>query len=488
MTLHPAPPPIPAASYDWTNDEDLSSCLSNEGRQPRLVVVSNRVADLSASVQSGGLAVGLADAIRQQGGMWFGWDGKREGQTGGPMQVSEHGSVTCVGIPISPEDFTEYYAEYANGLLWPLFHYRLDLVHISTNAFEGYLRVNEAFARQLMPMLQPDDTIWIHDYHLIPLAGILRRLGCRQKIGFFLHIPFPPPELLSATPDHDALIEGLLAYDLLGFQTHTDVNNLKSYLAAHKPDAVVAQDVIRTGQKRLRVGRFPIGIDAAEFGKLARETSPEALLAKTPVETPALQRILGVDRLDYSKGLPERFKAFDELLLSHPELGKHVNFVQITPPSRGEVDAYADIRAELEQLAGAINGRFADIDWTPLQHICRPLPRDLIAPLMRHSHIGFVTPLRDGMNLVAKEYVAAQDPDDPGVLILSQFAGAAEEMQEALIVNPYDTDDMAKQLYRGLTMPLEERRARHAALLSRVTDFGAKEWAAAFLKELARSI
>ncbi len=483
MTVRPTPPRIPIGTDAWPDEKGLPSLSSGTGRN-RLVVVSNRVADLSASEQSGGLAVGLSDAIQEKGGIWFGWDGNRDGKTGGPMQIRDHGSVTTVGIPISPQDFTEYYSDYANGLLWPLFHYRLDLVHISATAFDGYMRVNEAFARQLRPLLKPDDVIWIHDYHLIPLAGILRRLGCRQMIGFFLHIPFPPPELLSATPDHEALVNGLLEYDLLGFQTHTDVNNLKSYLAAHKADVVVKGDDVTSGERRLRIGRFPIGIDAADFARLSRTNSPDAVLAQTQVGSPALQRIIGVDRLDYSKGLPERFKAFDELLLAHPELAKQVNFVQIAPPSRGEVDAYAEIRAELEQLAGAINGRLADIDWTPLQYICRPLPRDVIAPLMRHSNIGFVTPLRDGMNLVAKEYVAAQDPDDPGVLILSQFAGAAEEMQEALIVNPYDVDDMAKQLYRGLTMPLEERRARHAALRSHVVLHSAKDWAAAFLSDL----
>jgi trehalose 6-phosphate synthase len=482
MTIQSPPPRINLGVSVRKDADEEPSRQSGTGKQ-RLVIVSNRVADLSASVQSGGLAVGLADAVRKRGGIWFGWNGDREGETGGPVNISEHGPVTCVGIPVTPADFTEYYSDYSNSVLWPLFHYRLDLVHITATAFDGYMRVNEAFARQLLPMLRPDDIIWIHDYHLIPLASILRKMGCRQRIGFFLHIPFPPPELLSATPHHRDLVDGLLDYDVLGFQTHTDVNNLKSYLLAHKPQTRVTKDHLHGKDRKVQIGRYPIGIDAAEFTRLASEDREESVPRK-PVGAERIQRIIGVDRLDYSKGLPERFRAFDELLRQHPELSKQVNFVQIAPPSRGEVDAYADIRAELEQMAGAVNGRLADLDWTPLQYICRPLPRDVLAPLMRNSDIGFVTPLRDGMNLVAKEFVAAQDPQDPGVLILSQFAGAAEEMQDALIVNPYDVEDMADALYRGLTMPLDERRARHAALLHTVTTCGARDWAAAFLADL----
>jgi trehalose 6-phosphate synthase len=452
------------------------------------VVVSNRVADLNSSVQSGGLAVGLADAINAQGGLWFGWDGQRDGTTGGPLKVSQHGNVTSVGIPISPDDFADYYLGFANGVLWPLFHYRLDLVNIAAKAFEGYMRVNEEFARQLMPVLKPDDVIWIHDYHLIPLASLLRRMGCRQKIGHFLHTPFPPPELLSAMPHHGALVEAMLDYDLLGFQTHTDVGNLKSYLTAHAPEVTVDEDQLLTGERVTRVGRFPIGIDVADFATLSTRSIPDASLADSPAGQPRRKRIIGVDRLDYSKGLPERFRAFDELLLRHPEHTRQVGFIQIAPLTREEMEAYENIRVELEQLAGSVNGRFADLDWTPVQYLCRPLPRDVLAPLMRQSDVGFVTPLRDGMNLVAKEFVAAQDPDDPGVLILSQFAGAAEEMQEALIVNPYDIEDMALQLHLALTMPIEERRERHAALWRHITTFDATAWAESFLSALSEDV
>lgn len=483
MTVQSSPPGSHILSNTRTNGKSAHSLLP-VGDTGRLVVVSNRVADLSSSTQTGGLAVGLADAINEQGGLWFGWDGSREGKTGGPLKISQHGAVTSVGVPISPDDFTDYYLGFSNSVLWPLFHYRLDLVHITAKAFDGYMRVNEVFARQLMPLLRPDDQIWIHDYHLIPLASMLRKLGCTQKIGHFLHIPFPAPELLAATPHHRELVDALLDYDLLGFQTHTDAGNLKSYLTSQRPDVNVKKDHVLTADNTVRLGRFPIGIDVAEFGALARKPDVGSALLRNAPSPNRRKRIIGVDRLDYSKGLPERFRAFDEFLQRYPQFTKQVGFVQVAPPSRGEVDAYADIRNELEQLAGSINGRFGELDWTPVQYICRALPRDTLAPLMRQSEVGFVTPLRDGMNLVAKEYVAAQDPEDPGVLILSQFAGAAEEMRQALIVNPYDPEDMAQQLHRALSMPLQERRARHAALLSHITEYDAKSWAAAFLSAL----
>jgi trehalose 6-phosphate synthase len=483
MTVQSAPPSIGPMRPD-RRAGDGTGPLMDETDQKRLIVVSNRVADLTSSAQTGGLAVGLGDAIGQKGGVWIGWDGKREGTTGGPVEISQNGPITTVGIPISPADFSDYYVEYANSVLWPLFHYRLDLVNITPTAFDGYMRVNESFARQLVPILRPDDVIWVHDYHLIPLATLLRRMGCRQRIGHFMHIPFPPPELLSATPHHRFLVEALLDYDLLGFQTHTDVGNLKSYLKTYLPYASVEHDVIDIGSRAVRVGRFPIGIDVDEFNALSRKIPDDGAVAG--VHTPKRRRIIGVDRLDYSKGLTARFRAFGELLSQHPELAEEVEFMQIAPISRGELDAYADIRVELEQLAGSINGRFARLDWTPVQYISRPLPRDVLAPLMRQSDVGFVTPLRDGMNLVAKEFVAAQDPRDPGVLVLSQFAGAAEEMKEAIIVNPYDTENMAERLHRALTMPLPERRRRHATLLRHIKTHDAKAWSDAFVSALTR--
>lgn len=450
----------------------------------RLVIVSNRVANLRGSAQTGGLAVALADAMRERGGVWFGWDGEREGETGGTVTVETIGKVERVAAPLSPEDWADFYLGYSNSVLWPLFHYRLDLVDYKPAYFEAYQRVNDSFARQLRPFLRADDTIWVHDYHLIPLARALRRLGVRQKIGFFLHIPFPPPDMLAASPNHAELVEALLEYDLLGFQTHTDANNLRRYLTDHTGAMDDGAGHFTIEGRRVQIARFPIGIDADGFAALSRRADDDVAFDVMRRNLLGRKQIIGVDRLDYSKGLPERLKAYGQLLEDHPELDKAVTFLQIAPPTREEVDAYGDIRVELETLAGSINGRFADFNWTPVHYIHRAVPRTKLAALYRGSEVGFVSPLRDGMNLVAKEYVAAQDPEDPGVLILSQFAGAAEEMTAALIVNPYDIHDMAAQLHRALTMPLEERRDRHAVLLAHVSAHTAATWLTAFLAAL----
>lgn len=476
--------PSPSAQNCSDDDDPDAGGAARSGTMKRLVIVSNRVADLHSGSQTGGLAVGLADALKERGGVWFGWDGERERAAGGEPKVERVGKVERIASPLGAKDFSDYYAGYANSVLWPLFHYRPDLVNYHPQFFAGYCRVNDIFARRLAPFLKQDDLIWAHDYHLIPLASRLRRLGCRQKMGFFLHIPFPPPELLSASPNHIELVDGLLDYDLIGLQTHTDADNLKHYLSRHTPAVQIAPNRFSIGGRTITVDRFPIGIDAPAFAQMACQPDDAVEIDLMRRHILGRQQIIGVDRLDYSKGLPERMKAFGLLLSQYPQLEKAVTYLQIAPPTREELDSYAEIRMELEGLAGSINGRFADFNWTPVRYIHRSIARPRLAPLLRGSQVGFVTPLRDGMNLVAKEYVAAQDPDDPGVLVLSQFAGAAEEMSEALIVNPYDSNDMAQKLYQALTMPIEERRERHAALYSKVERNGAKAWLTTFLSAL----
>jgi trehalose 6-phosphate synthase len=449
----------------------------------RLVIVSNRVADLRGNSQSGGLAVGIADALKARGGIWFGWDGTTS-EEAGPPAIDDIGSVRTIAAPMTEADYGEYYVGFANSVLWPLFHYRLDLVDYRTEFHDGYMRVNARLAETLAPQLRPDDIVWVHDYHLIPFAARLRALGCRQRIGFFLHIPFPPPELLAATPNHAALVEALLEYDVVGLQTSTDAANLKRYLCEQLGLDAGEDGRVRYGARAVLIERFPIGIDVGSFAEMARQPSSEVELDTLRQRILGRKQIIGVDRLDYSKGLPERLAAFQRLLTRHPELERAVSLLQIAPPTREDVSAYSAIRKELEGMTGSINGRFADINWTPVRYIHRAVPRDRLACLFRASQVGLVTPLRDGMNLVAKEYVAAQDPDDPGVLVLSQFAGAAEEMEEALLVNPYDADDVADRLFEALGMPLDERRDRHAALLERIRSQDAKAWLESFLARL----
>jgi trehalose 6-phosphate synthase len=335
------------------------------------------------------------------------------------------------------------------------------------------------FARKLQPLLRDDDIIWVHDYHLIPFASELRKLGVRNPIGFYLHIPCPPWQTFLAIPEHQELARALAAYDLVGLQTKADVANLLDYMSNGVFGRIVPDGRIRLFDRLVSVASYPIGIDVADFSKAKRAGG----LAQGP---PSVARIIGVDRLDYTKGLPHKFKAFGRFLDKYPQYQRQVVLTQIAPPTRSSVEAYSDIRQQLESLAGSINGRFGELDWVPIHYIHRSTPRRRLAGIYRSSRIGMVTPLRDGMNLVAKEYVAAQDADDPGVLVLSQFAGAAEEMTEALIVNPYNIEATADVVRSALEMPLPERKVRHEALMAAVRKHDVASWSQSFLSQLER--
>jgi trehalose 6-phosphate synthase len=453
----------------------------------RLIVVSNRVADFENATQSGGLAVAISDALSTRGGIWFGWDGEVvPAGTRVPATVKEFGNVTTITLPLTRKDYNQFYVGFSNSVLWPIFHYRLDLASHQAAFLAGYKRVNSKFADALSPLLEPDDIIWVHDYHLIPLADELRRRGHQQKMAFFLHIPFPPYEMFTATPGYDWIGAALLSYDLVGFQTTTDNANFRHFVTSEFGERATEDgDVIAFGAQRTSTGCFPIGIDADSFRDLAYSRDADERIAFLERRSSSRANIIGVDRLDYSKGLPDRLQAFRRLLQRYPDLQKRVTLMQIAPPTRENVEAYADIREELEKLSGAINGEFADFDWTPVRYIHRPIERSVLAALFRGSRVGFVTPLRDGMNLVAKEYIAAQNDDDPGVLVLSKFAGAAEELEEALIVNPYNIDEMAGALRAALEMPLAERKERQAALLRRIRAHDARHWQDSILSKLA---
>ncbi len=455
----------------------------------RLVIVSNRVADLDNQVQSGGLAVALGDALRSIGGIWFGWDGDTVDE-GTPIEVSRtiQNGVTIATIPMTEREYEEYYLGFANKVLWPVCHYRLDLVQFEPAYFEGYKRVNKSFANALAPLLRADDVVWAHDYHLISFGQELRALGARQRLGFFLHIPFPPPELLQAIPAHNWLIEALFQFDVIGFQTSIDVGNFRRFVTDHVGGKVFDDGRISAFGRTVIARAFPIGIDVDDFAAAASTPEAASHIERLNRRTVVRSHIIGVDRLDYTKGLPERFKAFRKFLEVHPEHWKTVTLMQIAPPTRIEVEAYVNIRTELEELSGSINGEFGDFDWTPVRYVHRSMPRDTLAALFRGSEVGLVTPLRDGMNLVAKEYIAAQNEEDPGVLILSKFAGAAEELEEALIVNPYNIDDMANAMQIALRMPIEERKERHSALLRRIKAHDVFFWRKSFLDVLGSRV
>ncbi|MEZ5815890.1 MAG: alpha,alpha-trehalose-phosphate synthase (UDP-forming) [Hyphomicrobiaceae bacterium] len=451
----------------------------------RLIVASNRVVDLEKGIQSGGLAVALGEALQLGRGVWFGWDGTivdDEAQLG--LKLAQQDSMRTATVPLTRHEYDTYYLGFANKVLWPAFHYRLDLAVYDSSFIEGYRQVNSRMANQLAALIEPDDLVWVHDYHMIPLGEELRQQGCKHRIGFFLHIPFPPPEIFRAVPENGALAKSMFAYDVVGFQTSGDANNFVRYIVEHCDGEMLPGDRVRCFDRTIVARAFPIGIDAEAIYEMAHSPEADAHISRLQRRSMANMFVLGVDRLDYSKGLPDRMKAFRRMLEIHPEMRKAVTLMQIAPPTREDVAAYADIRHELEGLSGAINGEFGDFDWTPVRYIHRSVPRATLAALFRGSHVALVTPLRDGMNLVAKEYIASQDADNPGVLVLSKFAGAAEDLEEAVIVNPYDTDEMAVSLHRALTMPIEERRERYEALIERVRTRDVKNWRETYLAAL----
>ena len=455
----------------------------------RLVVVSNRVAD-PRKAAAGGLAVALGEALQATGGLWFGWSGRVvEGgaQGEGEVRTQQAGKVTLATVDLEREDHDAYYTGYSNGVLWPVFHYRLDLADLDKDYIDGYRRVNQLFARKMLPLLRPDDLIWVHDYHLIPLAAELRAAGCGQRMGFFLHIPMPPAPIMAAIPQHEWLIRSLFSYDVVGFQSETDLGHFTGY--AHQEVRARKLDDHRFSAygRNIHAQAFPIGIDVDQMERLGRSKEARETYA-TLREQYALRRLLvGVDRLDYSKGLPQRIRAFRELLARYPENRHVATLVQIASPSRESVDAYSDIREELEKLCGALNGDFGDLDWMPVRYIHRTVARRRLPGLYRAASVGVITPLRDGMNLVAKAYVASQTASDPGVLVLSRFTGAAEQLDEALLVNPYDIHGCAQALQTALSMSIGERRERHHALLERIRTYDVHYWCDAFLKALDAS-
>ncbi|WP_028917203.1 alpha,alpha-trehalose-phosphate synthase (UDP-forming) [Pseudoxanthomonas sp. J35] len=450
----------------------------------RLVVVSNRVA-LPGQSMAGGLAVALQAALRERGGLWFGWNGKAVRGPGGNLEEQAEGNIRYATVDLGRADLDAYYNGFSNRTLWPLLHFRLDLVDYDRATREGYRRVNAMFADRLAPMLRDDDTVWVHDYHLIPLASLLRERGIGCRIGFFLHVPMPSADLLMAMPDHQRLFSGLYAYDLLGFQTRRDNDRFQSYVRLYGGGEVVGKDLLQApGGHRFRTGVFPISIDTAHIAAQAAAAvnKPAVRGLRTSLEDRLLA--IGVDRLDYSKGLPERFHGFERYLQRHPDQKGSLTYLQLAPVSRGEVNEYQLLRNQLEQIAGHINGAHAEPDWTPLRYVNRNFPHATLTGFYRSARVGLVTPLRDGMNLVAKEYVASQDPENPGVLVLSLLAGAADELREALLVNPHDLDGVADAIASAATMPLARRKERWHAMMEHLRKHDINAWRKDYLAAL----
>jgi len=451
----------------------------------RLVVVSNRVGPLKDTGRAGGLAVALVDALAKTGGIWFGWSGDvSEEGTFGQLKKQKSKSVQMVQVDMTQADYDSFYAGYANRTLWPVLHYRLDLADFDRHFEQGYRHVNDRFATRLRPMLNPDDIIWVHDYHFLTMASNLRVMEVTNPIAFFLHIPFPAPEILAALPNAGSIVRAMLAYDLIGFQTRRDASNFRRFVREELDGIDLGDGRMKVGNREVVARAYPIGIDAEAFSKFAMSPDARRNMSRLEKLLRGRQQIIGVDRIDYSKGLPERFRAFERLLEDYPENRGRVSLMQVAPPSRAELDAYIEIRRELDQLSGHVNGKFAELDWTPIRFMTKSFPRRALAGIYRASRVGLVTPLRDGMNLVAKEYVAAQRAEDPGVLVLSRFAGAAEEMQEAVIVNPHSAEEVAAALQTAITMPLEERRDRWQVMFDRLCANDAVAWSGRIMADV----
>ncbi|MBF9194937.1 alpha,alpha-trehalose-phosphate synthase (UDP-forming) [Microvirga terrestris] len=458
----------------------------SSSHQQRLVVVSNRVpVRRDGASKAGGLTVALEGALKRSGGLWFGWSGETVDNPSDQAKVSQAGNITFAVLDLSQQDYDEYYAGFANRALWPVCHYRLDLVQIERQELDGYFRVNRAFAASLAPLLRPDDVIWVHDYHFIPLAAELRRLGFKNRIGFFLHIPWPPSDVASALPAYQQLLQGFGAYDLVGFHTPQDAENFQRCLIRENIGSPIGTGEHQIENHKVRIGAFPVGIDTETFVRAAANAERNALVRRTKASLGDRDLIIGVDRLDYSKGLKQRIEAFSCFVKSNPDFRNRVTYIQITPKSRSDVPEYQRMQREIAEQAGWTNGSLGEVDWTPVRYVNRTVGHAALAGLYRMSRIGLVTPLRDGMNLVAKEFVAAQQPDDPGVLILSRFAGAAHELDGAILVNPYDTEACAAAIAQALRMPLEERRERWDSMMARLRTNTVEAWCQRFLSSLS---
>jgi trehalose 6-phosphate synthase len=455
----------------------------------RLVAVSNRVASPRADPKSaGGLAVGVMAALEQYGGVWFGWNGKTtQGEPGDPT-FEEVGNVTYATIDLNERSYDLYYNGFSNTSLWPVCHYLLDFFRYDRREYEEYRRVNALFARKLLPILQPDDVIWVHDYHLIPLASELRRAGVTQPIGFFLHVPFPDIEMLRVLPVYQQLIRSLCVYDVIGFHTPSDLRAFNEAVGQDEIGGLEQADRRKKDPNRkTRADVFPIGIDVEDCQTIARDSVEKDSVKRMVNHLHSRDLIIGVDRLDYSKGLEHRFGAIESLFDNFPEHRSNVSFIQIAPTTRSGVRAYDDIRNNLEQATGRINGKFADIDWVPIRYLNRAFERSTLMGFFREASVGLVTPVRDGMNLVAKEFVASQNPDDPGVLVLSTMAGAAHELTDAVLINPYDIDSVAESIDKALTMPLGERKERHQGMIEVLKKNDITAWRTRFVDALIKT-
>ncbi|MAT40116.1 MAG: trehalose-6-phosphate synthase [Ectothiorhodospiraceae bacterium] len=439
---------------------------------------------------SGGLVTAMAPVLRNRGGLWIGWPGitsEREDETNGIIHdENQNPGYDLKPVHLNEQEVQNFYYGFANEIVWPLFHDLQSQCNFAPEYWNTYQRVNEKFADVILEHQQPEDFIWIHDYHLMSVARMLRQKGTQSKLGYFLHIPFPPIDIFMKIPWRFQILRDLLQYDLLGFQTPRDRRNFTQCVRAlikearFKPKKQVQKCIYE--HREIYIGYFPISIDYNEFADTAASEAVSNGAWYIHEDLPHQQIILGVDRLDYTKGIPNRFRAFRNFLRNYPELHEQITLIQVVVPSRTHIPMYAQLKEEIERLVGEINGEFTKSGWVPIHYIFRSLSRDELLAYYRTAEIALITPLKDGMNLVAKEYCASTVEED-GVLILSEFAGSAYEFNKhALLVNPYDLEGTAEAIHKAYNMPFEERQKRMKKMRGIVHKHDIFKWVDAFLR------
>jgi trehalose 6-phosphate synthase/phosphatase len=465
----------------------------------RLIVVSNRLpftfkrdaaGAWRAEAGGGGLVTALLPVLRDRGGMWIGWPGVAGNAAELDSALGAAGAnagYTLAGVSLTAEETDKFYLGFSNEIIWPLFHDLQSLCNFDPAYWRTYCEVNGKFADAVQAHATPGDFVWIHDYHLMNVAAELRRRGVQSRLGFFLHIPFPSPDLFLKLPWRSTLLQALLEFDLLGFQTVRDRRNFVQCARLLAKDVQIEGRgqvmAARVDRREVRIGAFPISIDYAAFQR--RAASPEVTEKAQELHRllPERKLILGIDRLDYTKGIPLRLKAFENLLERYPKLRERVSFIQVVVPSREDIPEYHRLRSEIEQLVGHINGRFARPGgWVPIWYEYRSLSRLELLAYYRAAHIALITPLKDGMNLVAKEYCTCSIEEDC-VLILSEFAGAASELYRgALLVNPYDIEGVADALRLAVDMDAAERNSRMRRMRNSIREHDVFWWVDSFLR------
>jgi trehalose 6-phosphate synthase len=466
-------------------DEKQSTIVIVSNRLPVKIVRRGKKSELIPG--SGGLVTAFAPVLRDRGGTWIGWDGDASGQSHKTIFSRESTAIGYLLKPVSltPLEVELYYEEFSNGTLWPLFHDFLDRCQFQPETWNMYCSVNKKFAHAVADNSTPDNLIWIQDYHLMLVGKYCAELGIKRKTVFFLHIPFPPWDLFMRLPWCKEIIDGILHYDLIGFQTERDRWNFIRCVRRLFPGALVSgpqrSQLIEYDGRVTRVGAFPISIDFEGFNQHAssQEVADEAWYIHERL--PERKLVLGVDRLDYTKGILERLEAFEILLEKYPDLHDKINFIQVVVPSRTNVREYQEMKRTIDETVGRINGRFTHHDWVPIHYIYRQVSRRELVAYYRTSEIALITPLKDGMNLIAKEYCASSVETD-GVLILSEFAGAAQQLgKSSLLVNPFNVEAVADQIYRAYYMEKDERKSRMRKLRAEVRRNNIFRWMEHFL-------